>query len=56
MTDEEVKLLLQQAGLDLTPEECGWVVKALAGFRPQIEALMVLDLEEEEVGTAFLPT
>ena len=59
MTDSikeaDLQVLLERAGLDLSPEERQWVHRAFEGYRPQIEALLALDLDGEEVGTAFLP-
>ena len=55
MDEADLQVLLRRAGLDLSPEERQWVRRAFEGYRPQLEALLALDLEGEEVGTAFLP-
>ena len=59
MTDSikeaDLQVLLERVGLDLSPEERLWVHRAFEGYRPQLRALRDLDLEGEEVGTAFLP-
>ena len=55
MEEPDLQGLLERAGLDLSPEEHQWVQRAFEGYRPQLEALLALDLEGEEVGTAFLP-
>ena len=54
MEEPDLQVLLERAGLDLSPEERQWVKRAFEGYRPQLEALLALDLEGEEVGTAFL--
>ena len=51
----DLDVLLERAGLALEPEEREWVHRALESYRPQLRALLDLDLEGEEVGTAFLP-
>ena len=53
--EAELQVLLERVGLDLNPEERQWVHRALESYRPQLRALLDLDLEGEEVGTAFLP-
>jgi hypothetical protein len=53
--DEYLKSLLARLRLDLNDEEIQWIKIAFAGYRPQLEELMSLDLAGEEVGTAFLP-
>lgn len=53
--DSELETLLKRANLNLTEEERGWVSAALKGYMPLVEALHSLDLDGEEVGTAFLP-
>ena len=55
MNEADLQVLLERVGLDLSPEERQWVQRAFEGYRPQIDALLALDLEGEEVGTAFLP-
>ena len=55
MEDEYLESLLARLRLELNDEEIQWVKTAFAGYRPQIEELMSLDLAGEEVGTAFLP-
>ena len=55
MDEADLRVLLERVGLDLSPEERQWVRRAFEGYRPQLEALLALDLEGEEVGTAFLP-
>ena len=55
MDERDLGALLERVGLDLNPEERDWVRRAFEGYRPQLEALLALDLEGEEVGTAFLP-
>ena len=55
MDEADLQVLLERVGLDLSPEERQWVHRAFEGYRPQLEALLALDLEGEEVGTAFLP-
>ena len=55
MDEADLQVLLERVGLDLNPEERQWVHRAFEGYRPQLEALLALDLEGEEVGTAFLP-
>ena len=55
MDEADLKVLLERAGLDLSPEETQWVHRAFEDYRPQLESLLALDLEGEEVGTAFLP-
>ncbi len=55
MEDQYLECLLARLGLELSDEEIRWVKTAFAGYRPQIEELMSLDLAGEEVGTAFLP-
>ena len=54
MKDADLKVLLQRAGLDLNPEEFQWVSRAFAEFHPQLEDLLSLELDSEEVGTAFM--
>ena len=54
MEDQYLECLLARLGLELSDEEIRWVNTAFAGYRPQIEELMSLDLAGEEVGTAFL--
>ena len=56
MDEADLQVLLERAGLDLSPEERQWVRRAFEGYRPQLEALLALDLDGEEVGTAFLPS
>ena len=60
MTDSikeaDLKVLLDRAGLALSPEERQWVHRAFESYRPQLQALLALDLAGEEVGTAFLPS
>ncbi len=51
----DLDVLLERAGLALEPDERAWVHRALESYRPQLRALLDLDLEGEEVGTAFLP-
>ena len=51
----DLDVLLERAGLALEPEEREWVHRVLESYRPQLRALLDLDLEGEEVGTAFLP-
>ena len=51
----DLDVLLERAGLALEPDERTWVHRALESYRPQLRALLDLDLEGEEVGTAFLP-
>ena len=51
----DLDVLLDRAGLALEPDEREWVHRALESYRPQLRALLDLDLEGEEVGTAFLP-
>ena len=51
----DLDVLLERAGLDPSPEERQWVHRAFESYRPQLRALLDLDLEGEEVGTAFLP-
>ena len=54
MEDKYLKSLL--ARLDLTSTTKRLVARTVfAGYHPQIEELMSLDLASEEVGTAFLP-
>ena len=53
--DPELETLLKRARLSLTEEERGWVSEALKRYIPLVEALHSLDLEGEEVGTAYLP-
>ena len=55
MDEANLQVLLERVGLELSPEERQWVHRAFEGYRPQLEALLALDLEGEEVGTAFLP-
>ena len=55
ITEADLQVLLERVGLDLSPEERQWVHRAFEGYRPQLEALLALDLDGEEVGTAFLP-
>lgn len=55
MDEADLEVLLERAGLVLSAEERQWVHRAFEGYRPQLEALLALDLEGEEVGTAFLP-
>ena len=55
ITEADLQVLLERVGLDLSPEEREWVHRAFEGYRPQLDALLALDLEGEEVGTAFLP-
>ena len=55
MSQADLDVLLERAGLALEPEEREWVHRALESYRPQLRALLDLDLEGEEVGTAFLP-
>ena len=55
MEDEYLESLSARAKLDLSEEEIQWVKTAFAGYRPQLEELMSLDLSGDEVETAFLP-
>ena len=55
MEDKYLESLLARLRLDLDDEEVEWVRAVFAGYHPQIEELMSLDLAGEEVGTAFLP-
>ncbi|HCL93350.1 MAG TPA: hypothetical protein DIC24_01880 [Gammaproteobacteria bacterium] len=55
MEDKCLESLLARLRLDLDDEEVEWVRTVFAGYHPQIEELMSLDLAGEEVGTAFLP-
>ena len=55
MNEAELQILLERAGLALEPEERQWVLRAFVSYRPQLRALLDLDLAGEEVGTAFLP-
>ena len=55
MDEAQLKVLFERHGLELSPEEIKWVHTAAQGYRPQLEALLALDLAGEEVGTAFLP-
>ena len=55
MDEADLQVLLERVGLDLSPEEREWVRRAFEGYQPQLEALLALDLQGEEVGTAFLP-
>ena len=55
MEDKYLELLLARLMLNLNDEELEWVRTVFAGYHPQIEELMSLDLTGEEVGTAFLP-
>ena len=59
MTDStneaDLDVLIERAGLALSSEERRWVHRAWESYRPQLRALLALDLEGEEVGTAFLP-
>ena len=55
MDEANLRVLLERARLDLSPEERQWVHRAFEGYRPQLEGLLALDLDDEEVGTAFLP-
>ena len=55
MHEDEIRVLFERNGLDLSPEELEWVRRAFEGYRPQLDALLSLDLEGEEVGTSFLP-
>ena len=55
MEDKYLESLLARLRLDLDDEEVEWVRTVFAGYHPQIEELMSLDLTGEEVGTAFLP-
>lgn len=55
ITEADLRVLLERAGLALSAEERRWAHRAFEGYRPQLEALLALDLEGEEVGTAFLP-
>ena len=55
MDEDHLRVLFERNGLDLSPEELRWVGKAFQGYRPQLEALLALDLDGEEVGTSFLP-
>ncbi len=54
MEERDLQVLLQRVGLSPSPEERQWVRRALEGYRPQLDALLALDLDGEEVGTAFL--
>ena len=53
MEDKYIEALLARSKLDLSEEETQWVKAAFAGYRPQLEELMSLDLAGDEVGTAF---
>lgn len=55
MNEDHLGALFERHGLDLSPEDLHWVARAFRGYRPQLEALLALDLEGEEVGTSFLP-
>jgi len=54
MNDSDIEILLKRARLDLSEDEIEWMKTAFAGYQAQLEALMALDLEEEEVGTSFM--
>jgi hypothetical protein len=53
MEDRYIEALLARSKLNLSEEETQWVKTAFAGYRPQLEELMSLDLAGDEVGTAF---
>ena len=55
MSRSDVETLLKRARLDLSAKEVEWMETAFAGYHSQLEALMSVDLESEEVGTAFMP-
>lgn len=55
MNEDHLRVLFEYHGLDPSPEELQWVARAFRGYRPQLEALLALDLDGEEVGTSFLP-
>ena len=53
MEDKHIESLLARSKLDLSEEETEWIKSAFAGYHPQLEELMSLDLSGDEVGTAF---
>ena len=55
MDEDHLRALFERNGLDPDPEEVRLVARAFRGYRPQLEALLALDLDGEEVGTSFLP-
>ena len=55
MDEDHLRALFERNGLDPDPEEVRLVARAFQGYRPQLEALLALDLDGEEVGTSFLP-
>ena len=55
MNEAEIAALFERNGLDPDPKEIERVHRAYQGYRSQLEALRALDLDGEEVGTAFLP-
>lgn len=55
LDEDHLRALFQRNGLDPSPEDLRHVARAFEGYRPQLEALLALDLDGEEVGTSFLP-
>ena len=55
MDEDHLRVLFERNGLDPSPEELRRIARAFEGYRPQLEALLALDLDGEEVGTSFLP-
>ena len=55
LSKRDLEALLRRVDLTLTPAELGWVAQAFDAYRQQIDALHRLPLEDEEVGTAFMP-
>ncbi len=55
LSDADFDVLLQRGGLELTPEEKGWVKPVWEGFIDPLAALHQSALEGEESGRGFLP-
>ena len=55
LSDADFDVLLQRGGLELTPEEKGWVKPVWEGFIDPLAALHQWALEGEESGRGFLP-
>ena len=55
VTNQELRLLFERAGLSPSQERLDLVSPVFQGFLEQLEALHSLDLEGEEVQGGFMP-
>ena len=55
LSDADFDVLLHRGGLQLTPEEKGWVKPVWEGFIEPLAALHEYAVEGEESGRGFLP-